>query len=300
MKAPRIISIGEVLWDVFPDRERFGGAPANFACHAAIGGGDVMILSAVGDDPHGQQAIKILEGYGIDTRLIQVAGGFATGTVEVALDSNGKPTYTITDNAAWDSVGWQDELADCIGEADVVYFGTLAQRAEPSCGTIRRCLSVARDAGVPRVCDINLRVPFFDADVIRTSIELASVVKLSDEELFDTASALGISSKDHEESLRQMVGNHSLDLAVMTRGAEGAMLVSPSGVVHQPSVPTEVHDTVGAGDAFTASFVLGMLADIEHRELLKVSCEAASVVCGMSGAVPSLPMAANVNRKKNA
>jgi fructokinase len=145
MNAPKIISIGEVLWDMFPDSERFGGAPANFACHVALAGGDVAMLSAVGDDSYGHEAVKILDGYEIDTRLMQVDPSASTGTVGVVLDHGGKPSYTITENTAWDSIRWSDEFDERIRQSDAVYFGTLAQRSEISRKTIRHCVGVARD-----------------------------------------------------------------------------------------------------------------------------------------------------------
>ena len=147
MKSWNIISLGEVLWDLFPDEERFGGAPANFACHAAINGGQVTMVSAVGDDVHGQRAIEILRGYGVDVSLIQTIAGSPTGTVGVQVDANGKPTFTIHEKSAWDQLDWTDELAQRIQSADAVCFGTLGQRSEMSRTTIRRSIESARAAG---------------------------------------------------------------------------------------------------------------------------------------------------------
>ena len=119
MKRPQVISLGETLWDLFPDGERFGGAPANFACHAAILGADVSMISAVGDDRRGQEAVAILRGYGIDVSLLQVILGALTGTVGVAIDGAGKPTFTIHEDSAWDRIAWSKELESRITDADV-------------------------------------------------------------------------------------------------------------------------------------------------------------------------------------
>ena len=110
MKRPTILSLGEVLWDLFPEGERFGGAPANFACHAAIQGADVTMLSAVGDDKNGHDAIGILSAYGIDVSLIQIIPDAPTGMVGVALDNNGKPTFVIHQGSAWDNLTWNDAI----------------------------------------------------------------------------------------------------------------------------------------------------------------------------------------------
>ncbi|MGB7324737.1 MAG: carbohydrate kinase [Rubripirellula sp.] len=289
MKQPKIISLGEVLWDLFPDGERFGGAPANFASHAALAGGDVSIVSAVGDDARGRAATEILGRYGVDTSLLQTTPGVSTGAVGVELDKNGKPTYQIHEDSAWDQIRWCDQLEQALKEADAVYFGTLGQRSDLSRNTIRRCLETARSAGLPRILDINLRVPFFSDELIRDSIELASVLKLSDEEVPNVATACGLSDIDDEqEVLARILRQQSLDLVVVTRGADRATLVSKDETIQQPGFPAEVRDTVGAGDSFTATFVYGMLVGESHETSLRKSCQKAAEVCGLSGAVPDL------------
>jgi fructokinase len=286
---PKIMSLGEVLWDLFPDGEQFGGAPANVACHAAILDGDVSMISAVGDDLHGRSAISILEDYGIDAGLMQVISDAATGTVGVALDADGKPTFTIHEGSAWDQLAWNEKLGSRIAEVDAVYFGTLGQRSEVSRSTIRQALRVA--SNVPRILDINLRPPFFDATLIRESVELASILKLSDEELATVCNACGVESSGSSEvqpgQLLMLLRKQSLDLVIMTRGADGAMLATPDGIVEQPGIPTTVADTVGAGDSFTAAFLLGLLRGESHEDNLRNACAVAAGVCAHAGAVPN-------------
>ena len=183
MKCPKIISLGEVLWDLFPEGARFGGAPANFACHAAMSGADVTMVSAVGNDEPGQDAIEILGKFGIDTSLIQTVAGVPTGTVGVEMDAERGHQFTIHEDAAWDHLTWTSQLAEKISHADAVYFGTLAQRSASARSQIQRVLDEAKSAGVLRILDVNLREPFFDARLIRDSVALASVLKLSEEEL---------------------------------------------------------------------------------------------------------------------
>jgi fructokinase len=289
MSAPRILSCGEVLWDLFPDGERFGGAPANFACHSAVLGGAVSMLSAVGCEARGDAALSIMRGLGVDTSLVQRSATAPTGSVAVAVDAAGKPSFVIHADAAWDRVEWTSDLERRITEFDVIYFGTLGQREEGSRATIRRALHRARARHVLRVLDVNLRRPFYDAALIRESIELANVLKLSDEELPEVAAACGLSpNTSHETTLRALRAQEGLDVVVMTRGAEGALLVSADCVVEQPAIPTRVVDTVGAGDSFTAALVLGMLRGDAWREVLRKACEVASAVCAQPGAVPAL------------
>lgn len=290
MDSAVIVSIGEVLWDLFPDCQRFGGAPANFACHATIHGADVSMLSAVGDDRRGSEAIDILRGYGIDTGLMQVIPDASTGTVGVALDSAGKPSFTIHEDSAWDRIRWTDQIEVRVKEADAVYFGTLGQRSSTSRSTIRRCVEVARDAGIPRIVDINLRAPFFDAQLILESIELASLLKLSDDELPEVISACGIrSSASIDCVLQHLLDSYDLDLVVMTCGAQGATLASRDGIVTQQGIQTSVKDTVGAGDSFAAAFLLGVLRGEPKHQILHKACVIAAAACSHSGAVPLKP-----------
>ena len=289
MKSWNIISLGEVLWDLFPDDERFGGAPANFACHAAINGGQVAMVSAVGDDLHGQRAIEILQSYRVDISLIQIIAGSPTGTVGVQVDANGKPTFTIHENSAWDQLAWTDELARRIQSAHAVCFGTLGQRSLISRTTIRRCMETARAAGITRILDINLRSPFFDDAMIRESIQLASILKLSDEELPTVCQACNLSAEHAQlEQARNLRSLFDLEMVVVTRGADGAMLVTRNEVLEQPGVPANVKDTVGAGDAFTAAFVVGLLNRDPHAKNLFQACTIAAKACSHAGAVPEV------------
>ncbi len=292
MSAPRILSCGEVLWDLFPDGPRFGGAPANFACHAALLGAHVQFLSAVGCDSRGAEALAILGSFGGDTALVGVLPTAPTGAVAVSVDPAGKPAFEIHTGSAWDHLFWSDALGKSLAGVDAVYCGTLGQRAKASRETIRRVLQEARTLGILRVLDINLRPPFYDPDLLRNSMALANVLKLSDDELPDVAAACGVTlTSTTEATLVALRSRLSLEYIVMTRGAEGAVLGSPEGTTEQPGIPTTVVDTVGAGDSFTAAFVLGLLHRIPDATLLRQACETASAACAHAGAVP-VPVAA--------
>ena len=289
MNRPIVISLGEVLWDLFPDGARFGGAPANFACHAAALGVRVSMISAVGNDSRGREAIEILRTYGIDVSMIDVIAGASTGSVGIDLDDLGVPTFTIHENAAWDRVGWSSDLEAKVLEANAVYFGTLGQRGEVSREMIQRLLDAAKALEIPRVLDVNLRQPFFDSVVIRESIERCSILKFSDDELLKVALACGLPvESDSEEILRTLLDRYQLDLVAMTRGSKGALIVSSSETIDQAGIPVEVADTVGAGDAFAASLVTGILRGEELALIVREACENAALVCSQNGAVPTL------------
>jgi len=166
-----IIGTGEILWDVFPDGPRFGGAPSNFACSVAELAGtsaEVSIVSAVGDDDLGRRAISELEGHGVDTSCVQIDRR-ETGQVLVDVDSKGVASYRFADDSAWDHLVWTESIERLASRADAVCFGTLGQRSAPSRETIRRLVETAPENAF-RILDVNLRSPFFDDSLIRHSL----------------------------------------------------------------------------------------------------------------------------------
>ena len=283
----RIVAMGDGLWDLFPDGPRFGGATANYACHASILGGEVFMVSGVGKDERGRELLEVYQKHGVNTQLIQRLDEYPTGTVTVELTERGLPTFTIGENAAWDHWEWNDEIEGTVRQADTLYFGTLGQRGQSARAGIRQALKIAIASQIPRILDINLRAPFYDDILIRESIALCSVLKLSDEELEPVAKACEVNSSIRDTAvLVELRSKFQLNLVVMTRGAEGAVLISEKGVVEQPGVPTKVVDTVGAGDSFTASMTLDLLGAKDYFEILGKACKVAAKVCSHAGAVP--------------
>ena len=281
------MATGDGLWDLFPDGPRFGGATANYACHASRLGGDVSMVSGVGVDERGEALLQVYRKHGVNTDCVQALQDYPTGVVQVELTENGLPTFTIGENAAWDHWEWNEEIERTVRNADALYFGTLSQRGPLARDGIRRALEIAKATQIPRILDINLRAPFFDDSLIRESITLGTVLKISDEELNRVCQACEIDLSQSDESvLSELRTKFELDLVVMTRGAEGAMLIHADGVVRQPGVPATVIDTVGAGDSFTASMTLGLLAGKDYPQVLGDACKVAAGVCSHAGAVP--------------
>ena len=209
MSRATVIGIGEILWDVFPDGPRFGGAPANFACSVAELARDridVYMAGGAGADDLGRKAIGALHAHGVDTSCVAVVDR-PTGLVLVELDAAGGASYEFTADTAWDNVAWSDELQKLAARADAVCFSTLGQRSEISRQTIQRFVR-ATPAGCLRVLDINLRPPFWNEAIVLQSLQLANVLKLNDAELSVLADMLGWSGADHE-LLQQLVDRFS-------------------------------------------------------------------------------------------
>ena len=283
----QIVAMGDGLWDLFPDGPRFGGATANYACHTSILGAEVFMVSGVGEDDQGKALLQVYQKHGVCTEQVQVLKDYPTGVVHVELSEGGLPTFRIEDNSAWDHWQWNEKIKQKVKTADALYFGTLGQRGVLSKQSIIKALKIAIDRGVPRILDINLRFPFYNSSLIRKSVELCSVLKLSDEELIEVMKACDISLDiSIEMSLKNLRAKYGLDLVVMTKGCDGALLVSADDIVSQPGFKTDVVDTVGAGDSFTASMTLGLLEKKKYAEILSDACKVAANVCSHRGAVP--------------
>jgi fructokinase len=282
-----IVGLGEVLWDVFPDEARFGGAPANFASHAAMLGAEAYMVSQVGDDELGRKAIPALGGHGVNADFVTVSREQPTGTVEVNLDFSGQPRYTIARDVAWDFIGWSDRLESLAARADAVCFGTLAQRSETSRATIRRFVQ-ATPRDCLRIFDVNLRQNFYSDEILLESLAIANAVKLNDEELRAVAAICSLGGTEREQ-LTQLHERYDLELVAVTKGAQGAVLFDGKSFAECVAERVTVKDTVGAGDAFAAAMALGWLRRADLQHICQQACRVAAYVCSQAGAVPPLP-----------
>lgn len=250
---PTVVGFGEIVWDVLPDETLLGGAPANFTYQANCLGSSGLIVSAVGRDSLGNRAIERFRALGLKTEFIQV-NDFATGTVDVTLDEQGLPSFTICQKAAWDYLKWTGPLERLAEEADAICFGSLAQRSPETRATLHRLLKSTRDETL-RVFDINLRAPFYDRTILVSSLELANVVKLNDEELVELSGLLDIDATNPQATASEILRAFSLELICVTRGSAGSLLVSKDGISDHPGVEVAVADTIGSGDAFLAAMI---------------------------------------------
>lgn len=289
-RRPVVVGIGEVLWDVYPDGAHLGGAPTNFACHAAALGAEAWIVSAVGADELGDRAVDQLRAQGARVDHIARDREHATGRVNVTLDAEKRPTFEIATDAAWDHIPWSDGLEQLAGRADAVCFGTLAQRSPVSRETLHRFLRETRPSAL-RIFDVNLRKHFHDREMIERSLELASAVKLNEDELPVVASLCGIRPARTPATLKALARQYGLQLVALTCGPRGAILVAGDEESVEPATAVCVVDTVGAGDAFTAALVCDFLRGVSLTEANRRANAVAAFVCSLSGATAPLPRA---------
>jgi fructokinase len=283
----RLVGIGEALWDLLPDGPQPGGAPANFAYHAHALGAQTALVTRVGNDDRGRAILSRLASTGGDQDTMQLDEVAPTGTVSIALSGEGIPSYTIHENVAWDYLAVTTSALNAVRGADAVCFGTLAQRGDISRATIQTLVGAA-PMHTLRVLDINLRQHYFSREVIEQSLEVANVLKLNDAELAVLAQWLGLGGSTRHQ-IEALTHRFRLHLVALTRGAAGSLLFQAGEWSDCPSVPTTVVDTIGAGDAFAAALVLGMLSQWPLSVINMHADEVARQVCSQAGATPTLP-----------
>ena len=284
--ASYIVGMGELLWDMLPDGKKVGGAPANFANHIANFGLNGLIVSAVGNDPLGDEIINILKGS--KAKLAVAKTAYPTGTVNVHLDENGIPSYEICENTAWDNIPFTSELEEIAHNSRAVCFGSLAQRSPVSRNTIERFLD-AMPADSLKIFDINLRQNYYSKEIIANSLKRCNIFKINDEELEIVKKMFEIDIEDAEECCRYMVDRFSLINLVLTCGTHGSYVFSKEEQSFFPTPKVEVVDTVGAGDSFTATYVASRLRGHDQITAHARAVEVSAYVCTQHGATPELP-----------
>jgi len=281
-----IVGIGELLWDVFPDGKRLGGAPLNFSYHCHQLGATAYPVSAVGSDELGSEIRAVLVEKGVPDQFVATDESHPTGTVQVTLE-NGKPHYEICEGVAWDYVPMSDGLAALAQRADAVCYGSLAQRGDVSRATIHAFLAGMRPDSL-KVFDINLRQTFFSEAIIRASLLHGNILKLSDEELPVLAGIFKLAGTVPEQldALREMF---DLQLIAYTRGPGGSLLYTGDATDDHPGCSCEAVNTVGAGDSFTAALCMGLLRRQSLAQANEHANRVAAYVCTCDGATPELP-----------
>jgi fructokinase len=230
----KIAGLGEVLWDAYPDGEKFGGAPANFACHCLSLGAEAYVVSCIGADQRGFLAREFLETQGVDTTCLVESPDHETGVVNVTLNERGIPKYEIKEGVAWDHIPLTPEMEALAPQLDAVCFGSLCQRSEISYATIKKFLAATSPECLV-VFDVNLRQSFYNDGILTSSLRSADMLKLNDEEFPAVVDMLGPDAKG-EGRLKILMKKFNLKMSIMTYGADGALLMMKDAV-HFASPP---------------------------------------------------------------
>lgn len=278
---------GEVLADVFPDGSVLGGAPFNVARHLQAFGLRPVMITRIGQDDLGRELLDAMQRLGMDTSGVQIDPSYPTGQVKVHLGEQGHE-FEILPSQAYDYINaGVTHMVTMATKPALVYFGTLAQRNMESRLALDNFLNYGTS---PRFLDINLREPWYDKHTIRRSLLRADIVKLNNEELATLATMLRLPGRTSQEHAAALIKRFNLDLMLVTEGEQGGWLMEHDGQVASvpgATAPKVFIDTVGAGDAFAATFILGMLMGWPVSLGLSRANQFAAALCGVRGAAPS-------------
>jgi len=280
-----VLAVGEVLWDHLPHSTRLGGAPLNFAVHLRRLGHSPLLVSAVGRDSLGQQALTAIGALGVDTSLVQSTDRFATGTARVAIGPDDQTTFTIDRPAAYDAISLADlDLRRIVDWRPAwIYFGTLF----PSNRDARQLLERIVDSvpGAARIYDMNLRPGFESPALVHDLLSAADVVKLNEQELRFVHDHLHLPA-EAEAFCRTGSERYGWRAACVTLAARGCAMFVDGAYAAAPGVRIDVADPVGAGDAFAAAFVHGLASNWTVAHVAQFANQEGARIASAYGAIP--------------
>lgn len=278
-----VTAIGEILFDIYPEGKKPGGAPFNFIYHIIKLTGNGKFVSRVGRDDPGDELIDHLTRKEISTEFIQSDNVHKTGAARTRLNENKIPRFSIDEESAYDFIELSGELENLVSEkTDYLYFGTLAQRNRVSRNTIQTLAG----KNVRCFCDLNIRQNFYTRELVEDCLRSADALKLNEDELELVESMLPAGNAGTRETALRIREQYNIDLLCVTMGSEGAVLyrgdekneynISPSGVV----------DTVGAGDAYASMMCIGYMNNWSLRKTNMFASEFAGEIVKVEGALP--------------
>lgn len=283
-KNLKAIAYGEVLWDVFDNEKKIGGAPLNVALRMKTLGCDAAMISCVGNDEDGKIIIDTVKNLRLETDAIITSENFPTGLVNVTLDKNGSATYEIKYPSAWDKIILNDAARELISQADVLIYGSLVCRDQVS----RQSLEELLNTNAYKVFDVNLRKPHYSYEILEQLMKSADFVKFNDDEILEIASALHFPDKSLEESMNFISSLADVKGICVTRGKHGALLLWEGTFYENNGYPVVVADTVGAGDSFLATLMTSLLTNKNPQEALDYACAIGALVAASPGANPKI------------
>jgi fructokinase len=281
-----IVVIGEILIDRFPEYERIGGAPFNFAFHIKQMGWPVRFLTRIGDDAAGRQVLDTLRKSGLRAEDVQIDAHHPTGQVEVTLDGQGVPRFDIRADAAYDYLDLSRVPTADVSSAELVYYGSLIQRSERGYRQVQAFLGQMKPATCG-FCDINLRPPHIHPEAIQSSLRHSDILKLNTQELMQISAMLG-GPQDESDTAQWLLQTYAPSQIVLTMGADGSKVITAEQTIASPPARADtIVDTVGAGDAYAAVFAAGFMKALPLDRTLAMATGFAAAICGLPGAVPS-------------
>ncbi|WP_282124339.1 carbohydrate kinase family protein [Algibacter mikhailovii] len=279
-----IVCFGEILWDIFPDTKKIGGAPLNVALRLASFNHRVSMISAVGQDRLGEALITYLKDNQVESECIQQLNTFKTGEVLVKLNAKGVATYNIEYPCAWDRIAVTESATAIVKQADAFVYGSLIARDNVSKNTLFTYLELAKY----KIFDLNLRAPFYAKELLQELMQVADVIKFNDEELFEVSAFLGSPYRGLEQNINYIARKTNTSSICVTKGAFGAVLLHQERLYYNSGYKVEVADTVGAGDSFLGTLVSHLMDEVSPQMAIDMACAVGAMVAQSEGANPKI------------
>ncbi len=287
-KKLKAVSYGEVLWDIFENEKKIGGAPLNVALRMKTLGCDVAMISCVGNDVDGIAIIEHVKKLGLDTESIVKSEEFPTGLVQVSLNNTGSASYEINYPSAWDKIVLNATARKLVADADVLIYGSLVCRDSVS----RLALEELLKNDVYKVFDVNLRKPHYTYEIIEKLMYSANFIKFNDEELLEITTVMNSPFTSIEENMEFMAEKTNSKAMCVTKGKHGASLLWEGKLYHNDGYPIKVADTVGAGDSFLAALITSLLSgNADPQKSIDFACAVGALVAAAVGANPEISFA---------
>jgi fructokinase len=252
--SKKIVAFGEVVWDILPDGKILGGTPSNlvFRCNSFKEQG--FLLSRVGDDELGREALKRLGELQISDENVQIDQEFATGTVHITFDKNHDPQFIVTPDVAFDHIEFSAEALKLSRDADCLFYGLLPQRFGLSKNTLRELIKESPDS--IHFFDLKLFEHFFNLQVVENLLGASNIVRIKEKEIAFLSKELEMGTSEIESFCRSMIEKYKIDLILVTRGQNGIFaLHRKKGVFTDRGFQIEMVDNIGSGMAFSAGFL---------------------------------------------
>ncbi|SHM28995.1 carbohydrate kinase family protein [Chryseobacterium polytrichastri] len=277
-----VVCFGEVLWDIFPQGTRAGGAPFNAAYNISKMGTAVKMLSRIGNDELGEKLTNQINTWGLTTEYIQVDNEHPTSTVIAKIDEDNEATYDIVNHVAWDYIDFLPEHEELISNAEAFVFGSLSARNPRSRETLLKLLKFAK----LKIFDVNFRPPFIDLELIKELLFQADIVKMNKAEMRQIMQFFSEEYKSEDESAAFIQNHFNIKEIVLTKGSKGARYFVGNQNYGFSAVPIEIADTVGSGDAFLAGFISKRVQAKSPEEIMTEAISLGAFITSKAGACP--------------
>lgn len=252
--AKKIVAFGEVVWDLLPNGKVLGGTPSNMVFRCNSFGESGFLLSRVGDDELGREALSRLKELEISVYDVQIDSEFPTGTVNIEFDEKNEPIYKVTSDVAFDHIEFSTEALRLARKANCLFYGLLPQRFGISKNTIRELIK--ESPGSLKFFDLKLFQHFFNIEVIDNLLRSSNIVRIKEKEIDFLTEKLGLQPGNISSFGKQLVQNYKIDLVIITRGQNGVFAWhKKEGEFQDSGYQLEMKDNIGSGMAFAAGFL---------------------------------------------